>query len=519
MISTIKLTGPNVNAFVERIKAEGVGCLDRMDSMTICRMLLGIASDRFGESSVIDVTNGILNSCGDQSHELGIILTNRYKLGIVWKFIVLVNDKVIELQLRKVPHPESRNAIKLTLQYDTVAKELDGTEYEATVSRDLIEYTSDKLAIYKVDVKLNFERGNFNTELLHPKPVEPEQIEEHSDESMDAESNTDDETEPESAEETPEEQEVNDDGSSEEPAAADDSGDMEGPAEPEGDDAGEPESGGTNGDEERIEETQEETMPEEKVQYGPNTVIIDFVPEWADATVDEITEIVKKSGVSNQVPDLVKKSAGEVNGVPLGSNVDVICTYTDQLLCKLLKDEPLVKFLDEHGFEVSGVRYTFTGGYAVEVRVRQPERAEAIRDAMASDKETKPVKTDFVDITDPEYRNGTLLAMFGTTAPSANHVHTFLNEYHNAMKTKSFLETKVDGQGTYPTESDVFYDNIIWAFIKMKDGKFWRIAIANRDFSLEDESWIATHHMPGRWATIAEVQDGPNFHGYRRRNW
>lgn len=57
MISTIKLTGSNVNALAERIRNEGLGCLDRMDSMTICRMLLGIASDRFGESSVIDITN------------------------------------------------------------------------------------------------------------------------------------------------------------------------------------------------------------------------------------------------------------------------------------------------------------------------------------------------------------------------------------------------------------------------------------------------------------------------------
>ena len=138
---------------------------------------------------------------------------------------------------------------------------------------------------------------------------------------------------------------------------------------------------------------------------------------------------------------------------------------------------------------------------------------------MNSDKGNEKVKTDYVDITDPEYRNGTLLAMFGTTAPSANHVHTFLNEFHTSQKTKSFLETKVDGQGTYPTESDVFYDNIVWAFVKMKDGKFWRIAIANRDFSLSDESWIATHHIPGRWATIAEVQDGPSHYGYRRRNW
>ena len=167
MISTIKLTGPNVNAFCSRIKTEGFGCLDRMDSMTICRMLLGIATDRFGESSVVDITNGILNSCGDQSHELGMVLTNRYKLGMVWKFIAIVNDVqiegmpeqvTIELQLSKIPHPENRNAIRLTLQYDTLAKELDGTEYPATVSRSLIEYTSDKITTFKSSDKQNFEK-------------------------------------------------------------------------------------------------------------------------------------------------------------------------------------------------------------------------------------------------------------------------------------------------------------------------------------------------------------------------
>ena len=532
MISTIKLTGSNIDALCNRIKTEGLGCLDRIDSLTLCKMLLGITSDRFGESSVIDITNGILNSCGDQSPELGIILTNRYKLGLVWKFIVLVKlqkEVILEVQLNKIPHSEGRNSILITLQYDTVAKELDGTEYNATVARPLIEYTNDHVVVYKVsDSKMNFERGNFNTELLHPKPIEePEpSTEEIEDDSKDQES----------VPAAEEEQEAEDDRSTGESVlesdiptneqsepdspATDDSGDGQESAEPEEGDAGSEPDGGTDGNDAPIEETQEEEMPEaSQVQYGPNSVVVDFVPEWANATVDEITEIVQKSGVADKIPDMVGCSAGEPSGVPVGSNVDVICTYTDQLLNKLLKDEKLKEFLKDHGFEIGGVRYVFERGYTVEVRVLQPEREKAIEEAMKSDKDDQPVKTDFVDITDPEYRNGTLLAMFGTTAPSANHVHTFLNEYHNSMKTKSFLETKIDGQGTYPTESDVFYDNIVWAFVKMKDGKFWRIAIANRDFSLEDESWIATHHFPGRWVTIAEVQDGPNYHGYRRRNW
>ena len=537
MISTIKLTGPNVNAFCSRIKTEGFGCLDRMDSMTICRMLLGIATDRFGESSVVDITNGILNSCGDQSHELGMVLTNRYKLGMVWKFIAIVNDVqiegmpeqvTIELQLSKIPHPENRNAIRLTLQYDTVAKELDGTEYPATVSRPLIEYTSDKITTFKSSDKQNFEKGKFNDELLHPKPVEPEPEpepeEEPSNESLDPESDTDDEEEPgplEEPESSTEEQEPEDDGSGKESPAPDEPGDGDEPEESEGDDAGEPESGGTDGDEAPgVEETAtgeavEVAEPEPSMVKGSHIVIwTEYKPFDANSTED--VSAYAQEGKEQLYDDILDI----VSSVP---NCDDPSSFTEAALTKLLESPIAQGQLLDRKYHISGVRVNDEGpfsGYVVEILIHEDERKlKELEEAMNSDKGNEKVKTDYVDITDPEYRNGTLLAMFGTTAPSANHVHTFLNEFHTSQKTKSFLETKVDGQGTYPTESDVFYDNIVWAFVKMKDGKFWRIAIANRDFSLSDESWIATHHIPGRWATIAEVQDGPSHYGYRRRNW
>lgn len=626
MISTIKLTGPNVQSFCNRIKTEGLGSIDRMDSMTICRMLLGISSDRFGDSSVIDITNGILNSCGDQSHELGRILTNRYKLGTVWKFLMFVgegDDRIqIDLTLSKIPYPENRNAIRIALQYDMVSKELDGTEYNATVFRPLIEYTSDKIVIFKIESKQNFEKDKFNTELLHPVPV----AEEVADDSADMESPAEDNNDAE---------EVAYDEPDEDPADSDEPGDEPEPEESEEGLPGESVDGDSGqdgsptdigpGDSESIEPASntEEVKPMctdinydlvlrevdhpvdtsewidkffkpntsktfteilesvrptlesalavdsesatrqllevfqenqklseslrllrveiDSMTYNPkegfvvklmmngpevgaNTVWLKVMPEWIDSPLDMtpyIQETKEPEGLYWKVSNVLRDFPG------LSTDADERLLYTWKALTALQETTFCTGKLLDREYKIAGVKYVGTenlscSGYCVEVHILEPERdnARKLEETMNSDKGDEPVQTDFVDITDPEYRNGTLMAMFGTTAPSANHVHTYLNDYHNANKTKSFLETKIDGQGTYPTESDVFYDNVVWAFVKMKDGKFWRIAIAHRDFSLADESWIASHHIPGRWVTIAEVQDGPSHYGYRRRsNW
>ena len=602
MISTIKLTGSNVNALAERIRNEGLGCLDRMDSMTICRMLLGIASDRFGESSVIDITNGILNSCGDQSNELGIILTNRYKLGMVWKFIVVVKgikdedpekQTVLEVQLSKIPHPENKNAILIGLQYDTMAKELDGTEYSATVSRPLIEYTSDKITIYKVESKMNFVRGLHDETLIRGEQVIVPSTE----------SNDGDE-ESQSTEETNES--IPDAPGTDEGSPEPEEGDGEevvNESDGDGDESEELDGDETSGEVRtpRVERSKTDfkiicdPLPETQVDWSFVENLVKEIMsdgEWSfeySVDTDDLSDLAYNSDLNGKLfsaltdrkefvhwlaeNDLGLDSVGfivdqgfEIRFSPNSAFVDpntpenkapivkwaqfvnpalqpfsmddhkdieeIVQREADELMDRVKSTS------DENAFAVylEGILnaceelqtilkreklslevHSYARGVGFTIKIDQA-LTQDLEETMNSDKSTEPVKTDFVDITDPEYRNGTLLAMFGTTAPSANHVHTFLNEFHNAQKTKSFLETKIDGQGTYPTESDVFYDNIVWAFVKMKDGKFWRIAIANRDFSLDDESWIATHHMPGRWVTIAEVQDGPNHYGFRRRN-
>ena len=535
MINTIKLSGPNVKALGDRIEREGLACLDRIDSMTLCSMLLGIATNKYGGSSVSDISNGILNSCGDQSTTLAGCLINRYMLGTVWKY---TTDFGVEVFINKIPKEIGRNAIVIDIRYEAVAKELDGTEYEASVYRPLIEYDSTGIVIFKTSSKQNFAKGDFDKTLFHPelephRPVEQDEAEEWEKETTKESSDTVDEVEPsnqeepatESRESTEEEQEETDEGSTESNSPdTDDPGDAQESAEPEGGDAGSESDGGTGGyvapgvDEAPAEEqdqVDEQPKEETEVNTGSPTIWVKVMPEYSDSNLD-VSPYADES--KSELYDKILDVIGHPNGLPEGADITEVNNHTEAVLKKLV-ESPLAKgHLLDRDYEISGVKYDFNKGYTVEIKIKEPERA--LQETMRSDKGDEPVKTDYVDITDPEYRNGTLLAMFGTTAPSANHVHTFLNDYHNALKTKSFLETKVDGQGTYPTESDVCYDNVIWAFVKMKDGKFWRIAIANRDFSLPDESWIATHHMPGRWVTLVEVQDGPSFHcGYRRRNW
>lgn len=534
MINTIKLSGPNIKALGDRIEREGLVCLDRIDSMTLCSMLLGIATNKYGGSSVSDISNGILNSCGDQSTALAGCLINRYMLGTVWKY---TTDFGVDVFINKIPKEIGRNAIVIDIRYETVAKELDGTEYEASVYRPLIEYDSTGIVVFKTSSKQNFAKGDFNKTLFHPelephRPVEQDEAEEWEKETTKESSDTVDEVEPSNQEEpatearesTEEEQEETDEGSTESNSHdTDDTGDEQESAEPEEGDAGSESDGGTGGyvapgvDEAPAEEqdqVDEQPKEETEVNTGSRNVYLEVMTEYTDSALD-VRPHAQAS--KSELYDKIMINVGQTL-----SNIDENNTeeseLTEIVLNKLL-ESPIAKGkLLDRDYEICGVRYDFDKGYTVTIKIKEPERA--LQEAMQSDKGDEPVKTDYVDITDPEYRNGTLLAMFGTTAPSANHVHTFLNDYHNTLKTKSFLETKVDGQGTYPTESDVCYDNVIWALVKMKDGKFWRIAIANRDFSLPDESWIATHHMPGRWVTLVEVQDGPSFHcGYRRRSW
>jgi hypothetical protein len=418
-----------------------------------------------------------------------------------------------------------------------LAKELDGSEYEAVVSRPLIEYSSQRITVFKVDQKENFVKGLKNESLFHEPP---EVVEVHHEPEEEEQPST------ETLESTEEKQEVKDDRSTGESVLEsgvvtdsgtdeqsepdspdpDDSGDEQEPAEPEEGDAGSESDGGTDGDDapgveeapaEEPEPVEEQKQPKEEpeVNTGSTTIWVEVMPEYADSKLD-VSPYVDKSKT-----ELYDKIKDEIGQTVLGNDINCLEVEHDRaeiVLNKLIESPIATGKLLDRDYEIGGVKYDFDKGYTVEIRIKEPERE--LQNTMQSDKEDKPVKTDFVDITDPEYRNGTLMAMFGTTAPSANHVHTFLNDYHNQAKTKSFLETKIDGQGTYPTESDVFYDDVVWAFVKMKDGKFWRIAIARRDYGLEDESWIATHHIPGRWVTLAEVQDGPSFHGgYRRRNW
>ena len=527
MISTIKLSGPNVTSLGDRIKKEGFGCLDRIDSMQLCRMLLSISSNNYGESSIHDIANGILNSCGDQSNALGMHLINKFRLGVVWKF---TTDYGLNIILSKLPRPDGHNVSRITLEYEVLAKELDGSEYEAVVSRPLIEYSSQRITVFKVDQKENFVKGLKNESLFHEPP---EVVEVHHEPEEEQPSTEPTETKEENNESIPDDdgegtEAPAPEGSSESLGGEPDGHDPSGDSEDDG--AGLPEGSGsddgltsqeespTEEEEPCPQESAEEQEPRKKeseVNIGNNVVSFEVLPEYVDSQLDT-SPYAQESKL--ELYDKIMDVIGHPDGLPEGADSTEVTSRTEAVLDKLIASPLATGKLLDRDYEIGGVKYDFRGGYTVEIRIKEPERE--LQNTMQSDKEDQPVKTDFVDITDPEYRNGTLMAMFGTTAPSANHVHTFLNDYHNQAKTKSFLETKIDGQGTYPTESDVFYDDVVWAFVKMKDGKFWRIAIARRDYGLEDESWIATHHIPGRWVTLAEVQDGPSFHGgYRRRNW
>ena len=638
MINTIRLSGPNVTSLANRIKNEGFSCLDRLDSMTICRMLLGITTDRFGSSSVVDITNGILNSCEDQNHELGMILTNKYRLGVVWRFIIPIeNNEVLYLLLSKVPHAE-RNTIRLSLQYDTIAKELDGTEYNATVARPLIEYTSENITIYKLDAKQNFERGKYQVEETPKEETPDAPVDEPVDTPTEAE-----EASTEQLADQPGEQGSDSDDPGQEPEPAEDEGEIRGEelepseqqetpveAEAEADpapselvfkvcDCFDDEDYEPGSDEDIRKSIADKILDKDNLRETIYQTIREAVGELPQITGDEefdddnaaalfdfasgedelvkllgahglkfvssglnedrtayylgidlietpeiLEEINRRSEITSGVPDKPTEEDSEPPDITVKLNF--VCqsqedhTYEEQVIndillknnlsrklitvatnsfrqyfsgCDLSQPidmttvqipDNLVQYMLAHGFEIKSVQMSddnsecnvsvqliFTP--AVEQMIAQRKEA----DMQAA--ETPPVKSDYVDISAPEYRINTLLAMFGTTNPSANHVHTYLNDYHTALKTKSYLETKVDGQGTYPTESDVFYDDVVWAFVKMKDGRFWRISIAHRDFSLEDESWIATRHIPDRWVHLIDIQDGPSYFHRRRGNW
>jgi hypothetical protein len=67
--------------------------------------------------------------------------------------------------------------------------------------------------------------------------------------------------------------------------------------------------------------------------------------------------------------------------------------------------------------------------------------------------------------------------------------------------------------GTVPTETLIVYDNVVISIVKFKEGRYWKIFIASNDCGLEDQSWIETNGITGRWYQMCPTINAPSANG------
>lgn len=120
------------------------------------------------------------------------------------------------------------------------------------------------------------------------------------------------------------------------------------------------------------------------------------------------------------------------------------------------------------------------------------------------------------DIHDQEVQLNLLRGLFGVTNPAVTHIQTFLRKHLTEIGHDGYAITE-----TFPTETMIAWDkkpyNFAVSIVKMKDGAFYRIYLAYNNPGLQDQTWLATKNIPGRWIKIGnDIQGGFMNHGFSR---
>ena len=120
------------------------------------------------------------------------------------------------------------------------------------------------------------------------------------------------------------------------------------------------------------------------------------------------------------------------------------------------------------------------------------------------------------DIHDQEVQLNLLRGLFGVTNPAVTHIQTFLRKHLTEIGHDGYAITE-----TFPTETMIAWDkkpyNFAVSIVKMKDGAFYRIYLAYNNPGLQDQTWLATKNVPGRWIKIGnDIQGGFMNHGFSR---
>ncbi len=111
-----------------------------------------------------------------------------------------------------------------------------------------------------------------------------------------------------------------------------------------------------------------------------------------------------------------------------------------------------------------------------------------------------------IDIFNMKNQYALLRGLFGTANPAITHVEKFLKDYLTSEKNLAFLST-----GTFPTETTISYTekpyDVTYSIVKFKDGRFYRIFAAITDKKLNNQGYIETKHIEGRWVKLIDVQN------------
>ena len=594
MVDYSQLTGAGVVSLRDRFKENGD--LNKFDAITIVRLLFRVPTDKYGAVSVIGINSGIQNALGDKSITLARMLTNKFRLGELWRFHT---DFGVVVVLRKIAH-ESGNSINLALQYKGTNIDENGNKSAVNIERPLIEYNAREIKQFGIDkiiktpintpedpMGFRYTISDANS-VKQPEAetaesdVSNQEMHEPSVESVADDSITAHDVETNEGEIPAENESAGSDDSSgitteTEMTSVDDLDEEDEPVE----------TRSENLDEENsTEDSDTETTPEDSAvnTTDESASSTEEEPPSASSLMDPIDDDTSEEDEATSEPQL-KDNETYLNGVVYEYVADPM-TYdfkeTDRIFFYVSANKDPIALCDAQGNPIipgneAAKKAVFTdnpGGVyvthgndpveltecdeseeatadaptneiadnpeatiSVEVEDKpvvptdikndaQPidqeeemnqDEANELEEQMNTNKETEPVKTDYIDLSDPEVRNNLLIGMLGNANPSMNHLRSYLNDYHYENKTESFLATK-----SWPTETDVIYDNLTFAIVKMYNGKLYRIYCAHTDMSLDDPSWIHTNRTSDRWTQLgSDIHDNQSFdrgyrNGYRR---
>ena len=134
--------------------------------------------------------------------------------------------------------------------------------------------------------------------------------------------------------------------------------------------------------------------------------------------------------------------------------------------------------------------------------------------------ETQEEESPSADIHDQDVQMNLLRGLFGVADPAITHVQRFLRNHLTEIGHDGYALTE-----TFPTETFIAWDtkpyNFAVSIVKFKDGRFYRMFLAYNNSGLEDQTWMATKNIPGRWIRLGRdiqniVDYKPNFNNRRR---